>query len=170
MLERARDGTCGRTDGGESDCKRGSQGVFDGIDFSSWPMAAETCTRRCVHCARCSYVSFSTNWQDCSWFARCDVDALDREVNGFRTLFVKPLAVNNSSVSCDGFGYGRLATITRRQHSPVEHRHGQPLLLLGIFSFQSLSGALGRRQALRQLVVEATDARVARARFIMLGT
>jgi hypothetical protein len=61
-------------------------------EASSWESAAASCVRRCKACDRCRYVSFSTQWKDCSWFFACDLAALRHDVFGFRSA-----AVNGSS-------------------------------------------------------------------------
>ena len=48
--------------------------------MGSWPVPKGAgrawCTRQCLACGNCGTVSFSVAYQDCSWFAVCNVDAL----------------------------------------------------------------------------------------------
>ena len=57
-------------------------------EASSWESAAASCVRRCTACDRCRYVSFSTQWKDCSWFFACDLTTLRHDVFGFRSAAV----------------------------------------------------------------------------------
>ena len=57
-------------------------------EASSWESAAASCVRRCTACDRCRYVSFSTQWKDCSWFFACDLATLRHDVFGFRSAAV----------------------------------------------------------------------------------
>ena len=47
---------------------------------------AESCVARCRSCAQCKFVSFSAAANDCSWFAKCDMDRLVTEDNSYRPL------------------------------------------------------------------------------------
>ena len=86
-------GPCG-TASDAGDCSSGSKGSWSMSEreASSWESAAASCVRRCKACDRCRYVSFSTQWKDCSWFFACDLAALRHDVFGFRSA-----AVNGSS-------------------------------------------------------------------------
>ena len=57
-------GSCGPTPT-SSDCWLGVEGSF----AKTTTMAS--CLRRCAGCARCRYVSFSKQRQDCSWYSQC---------------------------------------------------------------------------------------------------
>jgi hypothetical protein len=95
-------GYCAKTDSDtESDCKEGHLGAW-ALNASTWQSEAvwrhgetpadaserlleSACRRRCLECERCHFISFSVNWEDCSWFAECDLTALKKDVGGFRT-------------------------------------------------------------------------------------
>lgn len=48
----------------------------------------EDCVRFCFQkCKRCRYVSFSSEFGDCSWFHRCDMSALFTTLNGAKMPF-----------------------------------------------------------------------------------
>ena len=73
------------------DCASGSKGSwalppFAKRDFAS---ARAACVTHCNACARCAVVSYSPKWGDCSWFSSCDLSALRRDVEGFRTVRVR---------------------------------------------------------------------------------
>ena len=53
---------------------------------TSWPRAGRWCEARCRGCARCRYISLSLRFQDCSWFAHCDLARLKAFVDGFYSL------------------------------------------------------------------------------------
>ena len=55
-------GYCAVTSG-QADCSADVRG-----SFSSAPNLA-ACVKRCQSCSRCSYVSFSTHFDDCSWYS-----------------------------------------------------------------------------------------------------
>ena len=42
---------------------------------SAWTATA-ACISLCLGCANCNFISVSSRWNDCSWFARCDLDRL----------------------------------------------------------------------------------------------
>ena len=46
------------------------------------------CVGRCAECARCAYVSVSSEWHDCSWFAHCDLSRLKTGVRGFESIAI----------------------------------------------------------------------------------
>lgn len=66
-----REGHCGTTNVGEGvHCA-----PFD--TRGSWRAStAAACVERCNQCSRCAAVSFSANFNDCSWYAACDLSAL----------------------------------------------------------------------------------------------
>eukprot|EP00966_Prymnesium_polylepis_P008940 206297-Prymnesium_polylepis.1 len=88
-LDGASRGYCDSTNAGPSDCKLGHKGSFEAAtEDSTWELAAQHCLRRCAACARCTFVSVSPVWRDCSWFHRCDGLAsgtLEQAVRGFLT-------------------------------------------------------------------------------------
>ena len=82
-------GPCG-TASDAGDCSAGTKGSWSMSEreASSWESAAASCVRRCTACDRCRYVSFSTQWKDCSWFFACDLATLRHDVFGFRSAAV----------------------------------------------------------------------------------
>jgi len=61
-------GYCGQTDGG-GDCVKGHLGAWGGAATRN----LQTCLSKCNDCVRCSYISFSKEWSDCSWYSACDM-------------------------------------------------------------------------------------------------
>lgn len=57
-------GYCAVTEGA-GDCAHGSSGCWQGLANLS------ACAARCERCARCRFVSYSRELNDCSWYARC---------------------------------------------------------------------------------------------------
>ena len=56
-------------------------------ESGSWPLSPELCSpeqcaARCRACDRCRYISYSIANGECSWFRRCDLDALRMQFNG----------------------------------------------------------------------------------------
>ena len=52
------------------------------------------CAAACAECPRCAYISFSKQWNDCSWFHRCNPNVLETkpvkdQPNDFVTVRVK---------------------------------------------------------------------------------
>ena len=63
LILRTSRGHCGVTPN-EADCAAGSMGA--------WTETSTTgCIQRCLECARCHFVSFSAELQDCSWYNKC---------------------------------------------------------------------------------------------------
>ena len=63
VILRTSRGHCGVTPN-EADCAAGSKGA--------WTETSTTgCIQRCLECARCHFVSFSPELQDCSWYNKC---------------------------------------------------------------------------------------------------
>lgn len=94
--------------------------------YTSWPRAVRACLRLCRACERCRYVSVSLQWKDCSWYQSCPLDALQREVKGFRSGAVPaaPLSRRRSAAARRG------ALGVRGGDAPaseVEMRYGQLL-------------------------------------------
>ena len=58
-------GYCGVTPS-ESDCAAGSMGAWTETNPTG-------CIQRCFDCARCRFVSFSPELQDCSWYNKCSL-------------------------------------------------------------------------------------------------
>ena len=76
-------------------------------DKGSWPLAIKgdqeglhtlnDCITRCQRCNRCRYVSASLRHNDCSWFHRCNMSALRKDVSNFWTVGVKDHTLANAS-------------------------------------------------------------------------
>jgi hypothetical protein len=81
-------GYCGTTDFGGR-CESDPNGAWRLSDASSanWSVAEDTCARLCQSCRRCMYISVSLEHHDCSWFADCDLHALESSVTGFRSRY-----------------------------------------------------------------------------------
>jgi len=86
-LAQARRGVCGvTTEGAEGFCKYGKSGSFvaagtpldAALRSRNWSQAAHFCLQRCAACARCRYVSLSLFFRDCSWYADCGLNALQK--------------------------------------------------------------------------------------------
>lgn len=43
-----------------------------------WNGAFRYCMQRCNECARCSFISISVKYSDCSWYDECDLANLDQ--------------------------------------------------------------------------------------------
>ena len=97
-------------------------------EASSWESAAASCVRRCKACDRCRYVSFSTQWKDCSWFFACDLAALRHDVFGFRSAAVNRSSGPVAAASITPFkalvGEGGPGAVVR-EYSRLRHRHGK---------------------------------------------
>ena len=75
-----------------SNCKRGHKGwwALNGPRHrSSWEAAFDYCAKRCTNCQRCRYISVSIQWNDCSWFHECDMDALKNAPTGFKSAMLE---------------------------------------------------------------------------------
>jgi hypothetical protein len=68
-------GYCGSTAVG-GDCGAGNRGAWKVGPRVSWRAAHNECRQLCRACGRCHYISFSLH-RDCSWFAKCDLQALN---------------------------------------------------------------------------------------------
>ena len=91
-------GHCGDTaENNEGNCGFGSQGSFRkagtalgrAMALGDWNGSAAACLQRCVGCPRCSYISLSLRYRDCSWYAACPTIHPERH---FRSHFVKRVA------------------------------------------------------------------------------
>ena len=68
-------GFCGITnDGVEGDCARGDKGSWNTREHRVRSFA--DCAARCVACARCRYVTYAADEDDCSWYSGCALDRL----------------------------------------------------------------------------------------------
>ena len=78
---------------------------------------ADSCVERCRSCAQCKFVSFSAAANDCSWFAKCDMDRLETADNSYRPLHhytfrVKHGRVRRRADSCTSDQFDRDGTWT----------------------------------------------------------
>ena len=78
-------GYCNKTETGPASCSTASQGSFRMAENEG----QTACFELCMRCERCHYISYSVLWQDCGWFASCDLARLRKDVNGFETLAVQ---------------------------------------------------------------------------------
>lgn len=112
------DGSCGATqDGDQGDCASGDRGSFGAVPSMRalqlpaadnkpdprWSNATAECLRLCRGCARCSFVSISVAWRDCSWYHACGgcLAVPPQAPPGFRSLPVGPHARRSESSPSD---------------------------------------------------------------------
>ena len=89
------DGHCGKTTDGQSgDCATGNFGSLKLNHFvlRTWQTVMAECTQRCQACSRCKFVSISRKYNDCSWYAACDLHGTER-FGDFRSMAVQPANV-----------------------------------------------------------------------------
>ena len=104
---RVGDGFCAKTMAGlRGDCEElGSKGSFElAKPQSIWAnrgAAFDECTRLCLACGRCRFVSFSVRHRDCSWFHSCSAP-LNSQVGGFVTFRLKGERRNTSAARRGG--------------------------------------------------------------------
>ena len=90
-LSNASAGHCGATvDLG--DCDIGDQGTFGEPQAIAgatdrWRAATRWCLVQCASCSRCQYISLSLKYQDCSWYATCDLQRLHMPPSGRKRDF-----------------------------------------------------------------------------------
>ena len=84
-LNSARPGFCTETQYGDvGDCEYGDKGVLViQQDMSSRHTITAECLRACRQCQRCNFVSVSTSFRDCSWYAECNLSNLILHPLGF---------------------------------------------------------------------------------------
>lgn len=80
-------GHCGNAERG-GDCLTDSQGSWKlkANEAATWYDALEACSLKCGGCRRCSFISFSLIFKDCSWYSKCNMRALSNEPAGFRSM------------------------------------------------------------------------------------
>lgn len=99
-LERSAVGYCAETESQPSpgvplsdyiDCRSKAKGSFalGPAQSANWTTASRACLALCRGCENCRYVSVSPSQRDCSWFARCDLQALRNNVQGFRSAALR---------------------------------------------------------------------------------
>jgi len=47
------------------------------------------CAALCRTCAHCVYISFNLASNDCSWYRHCDLDELQDQQGGYRSMRVR---------------------------------------------------------------------------------
>jgi len=86
LATEAHPGFCDATsDEQQSDCQHGRKGVLGLLprEAGNAVSAARACLARCRECTSCRYISVSTKWADCSWYAHCNLSRLGQSVDGF---------------------------------------------------------------------------------------
>lgn len=73
----ARLGYCGSAKG-VGDCQAGRRGSWEltASETADLVTARSACQRRCEACGRCRYISYSVVWKDCTWYRKCDLEAV----------------------------------------------------------------------------------------------
>jgi len=89
-----RRGTCGVTSWSpdSEDCICDDKGSIplSGNATGNWRMASSACFAACYRCSRCTFVSVSIKWKDCSWFSDCNqFDVTSHAAADFRTFRVR---------------------------------------------------------------------------------
>ena len=56
---------------------RGAIGLSEAEVSGGWERASAACVHRCLQCSRCAFVSMSLQFNDCSWYAACDLSRLN---------------------------------------------------------------------------------------------
>jgi len=67
------------------DCQHGEKGSF-GLSIGgsrTLNRAVHVCMQRCYKCHRCTYISLNPDLRDCSWYAKCRMDDLEKAYDGF---------------------------------------------------------------------------------------
>ena len=116
-------GYCAKTEQSQvGDCSTSEKGVLQpplqGSEWIGLHAVRAACAARCLRCERCQYFSFSLAWQDCSWFAACDVRLLHQDVHGFYTA-ARPALPPVSSAS----------HVPMESHAPQQWVDARSLLL-----------------------------------------
>jgi hypothetical protein len=92
-LGRSVHGYCAETSN-QGDCSTGSKGTWTLTRHEvrhGWLGAAVACLARCRRCQRCTTVSLSVRFTDCSWFAAdtgCNTSQLHQKPSGFRSALI----------------------------------------------------------------------------------
>ena len=71
-------------------------------DMSSWKLAVAKCSGACHRCERCSFITVSLQWKDCSWYSACPT-TLEHGYHAFRTYRVKQSKADTASKCQCGF-------------------------------------------------------------------
>lgn len=104
-LSIARGGYCASTSG-STDCSKHHKGSWPLNAASGWTSAAAQCLELCRACASCHFITVSLPEQDCSWYAKCDVEHLHTELGG-----------------ADRFRSAAVATTSKWQHRSPRQSH-----------------------------------------------
>jgi len=85
----ARLGYCGSAKG-VGDCQAGRRGSWEltASETADLVTARSACQRRCEACGRCRYISYSVVWKDCTWYRKCDLEAVCH--TGFKPRTSRP--------------------------------------------------------------------------------
>ena len=77
-LNRSTRGHCGiTTTAGDCDISRhGAFGLSDCAIEGGWETAVSECLEKCERCSGCRFVTVSLSYKDCSWYRKCDLDAV----------------------------------------------------------------------------------------------
>ena len=91
-------GHCGiTTTVGDCDISRnGGLGLSDAAVKGGWETAVSECLGKCTRCSGCQFVTVSLVFKDCSWYRKCDLDAVAPE-EAFRSGAVEGLRSRMSS-------------------------------------------------------------------------
>lgn len=68
------------------------KGVFSNIDWSRRDTLKQ-CQKKCTACSRCAFFSYSTTWQDCSWYNDC---TLSQKPSNFTSFQMKNVTYNSN--------------------------------------------------------------------------
>ena len=87
-VSKGADGFCEETIALSGDCSQDAQGQTQlrSDQVTSWSLASSVCMRRCLRCANCQFVSISLVHKDCSWFKKCKMDRLRKDVPSFQSF------------------------------------------------------------------------------------
>ena len=107
-LGSASQGFCGETDDHErGDCEigdLGNLGLWRGAAgrwaSATWSVAAAECLALCSACARCTHISLSLQYRDCSWYHKCP--KLHQHVQGFRSASARPSSWSGGKIDWKG--------------------------------------------------------------------
>ena len=85
-------GYCAVTTAGASDCAVGESGMW--VASSTFPGVGRSgllaaCAHKCLGCARCNFVSFSQEGDECGWYHACELPLQTKFDDTFHTLRLK---------------------------------------------------------------------------------
>ena len=75
-------GHCGATTR-MGDCRLDEKGFWalPSAAWDNWTSAAAACLARCDGCVRCTFVTLSLRFKDCSWYSECSLESLHAQPN-----------------------------------------------------------------------------------------